>query len=80
MCLEKSNTINFKWHDLKHTYATDEIRKAMPIYQLSKMLVTLMLQSWKSTLTYIRKIYMRINDKLQVKKLRWWLITSSLRI
>ena len=37
-CLEKSKITDFRWHDLRHTYATDEIKKGMPIYQLSKML------------------------------------------
>ena len=39
---KKSNVTDFSWYDLRHTYATDEIRKAMPTYQPSKMLVTLM--------------------------------------
>ena len=37
-CLEKSEITDFRWHDLRHTYATDEIRKGMPIYTLSKMM------------------------------------------
>ena len=37
-CLRKSNITDFRWHDLRHTYATDEIRNGMPIYQLSKLL------------------------------------------
>ena len=37
-CLVKSNITDFRWHDLRHTYATDEIKKGIPIYQLSKML------------------------------------------
>ena len=38
ICLEKANITDFRWHDLRHTYATDEIRKGMPIYTLSKMM------------------------------------------
>ena len=38
ICLEKGNITDFRWHDLRHTYATDEIRKGMPIYTLSKMM------------------------------------------
>ena len=34
----KSNITDFRWHDLRHTYATDEIKKGMPIYTLSKMM------------------------------------------
>ena len=37
-CLEKSEISDFRWHDLRHTYATDEIKKGMPIYTLSKMM------------------------------------------
>lgn len=37
-CLEKSEITDFRWHDLRHTYATDEIKKGMPIYTLSKMM------------------------------------------
>ena len=37
-CLVKSNITDFRWHGLRHTYATDEIKKGIPIYQLSKML------------------------------------------
>lgn len=37
-CLEKSNITDFRWHDLRHTYATDEIKKGMPIYTLSKLM------------------------------------------
>ena len=37
-CLEKANITDFRWHDLRHTYATDEIKKGMPIYTLSKMM------------------------------------------
>lgn len=37
-CLKNSGVTNFSWHDLRHTYATDEIRKGMPIYTLSKLL------------------------------------------
>jgi len=38
VCLEKSEITDFRWHHLRHTYATDEIRKGMPIYTLSKMM------------------------------------------
>ena len=38
VCLEKSEITDFRWHDLRHTYATDEIKKGMPIYTLSKMM------------------------------------------
>jgi integrase len=38
ICLEKGNITDFRWHDLRHTYATDEIRKGMPIYTLSKLM------------------------------------------
>ena len=38
ICLEKGEVTDFRWHDLRHTYATDEIRKGMPIYTLSKMM------------------------------------------
>ena len=38
VCLEKANITDFRWHDLRHTYATDEIKKGMPIYTLSKMM------------------------------------------
>ena len=38
ICLEKANIADFRWHDLRHTYATDEIRKGMPIYTLSKLM------------------------------------------
>ena len=37
-CLKNSGITDFNWHDLRHTYATDEIRKGMPIYTLSKLL------------------------------------------
>ena len=37
-CVVKSNITDFRWHDLRHTYATDKIKKGIPIYQLSKML------------------------------------------
>ena len=37
-CLEKGEITDFRWHDLRHTYATDEIRKGMPIYTLSKLM------------------------------------------
>ena len=38
VCLEKGEITDFRWHDLRHTYATDEIRKGLPIYTLSKMM------------------------------------------
>ena len=38
LCLEKGKVTDFRWHDLRHTYATDEIKKGMPIYTLSKMM------------------------------------------
>ena len=37
-CLDRSGIKNFRWHDLRHTYATDEIKKGMPIYTLSKLM------------------------------------------
>ena len=37
-CLEKGEITDFRWHDLRHTYATDEIKKGMPIYTLSKLM------------------------------------------
>ena len=38
MCLRKSNVTDFRWYNLRHTYATDEIRNGMPIHTLSKIL------------------------------------------